>query len=286
MALVQSLVIVAALAAVSLALIQRAGQGQARLEARFAADQIGLYLDAGVDLLRGALPRGLVHQRQDWAIPRAGVAIDRGTLSWQVEDLSGRFNLAWLADDPSGVRTQALDRLAAAQGLSAEGRARLVDAVATLPEPAPVAVVLWRQTVQGLIDAGQVAQTEGDALDRLMPSLTMLPDAPVANVNTLLPEVLAALAPDLSERHRHALLDQAARTPFADSDALTVWAQATLGDQGPARLAALPLGVTSRHFLARIEARLDTQVLRRTVVLDTGAAAGRARVLMSVPEAE
>ena len=68
-ALVQALVIVAALALVSLALLRRGETARLRLDDRFAADQAGLYLDSGVDLVRATLPEDVVHLRQDWAMP-------------------------------------------------------------------------------------------------------------------------------------------------------------------------------------------------------------------------
>ena len=54
MALIQSLVIVAAIAAVSAALLLRADTARQRLQTRFDGDQLALHLDSGVALI-GAL---------------------------------------------------------------------------------------------------------------------------------------------------------------------------------------------------------------------------------------
>lgn len=67
------------------------------------------------------------------------------------------------------------------------------------------------------------------------------------------------------------------------AEILTAWLRLRLGEPAAEALAALRLGVTSRRFVLEVEARLDSVVLRRSAVVDTGGAEGPGAVLLSVP---
>ncbi len=269
-ALIQALVIVAALAAVSAALMLRAGQGVARLDARFRADQAALYLDSGMDMVRDLLPDGAVHRRQAWAQPRADMLIDRGTLAWQIDDLQGRFDVNRLANDESGAWRAAFVQLATGEGLSPAAAAAMADALSVAP-------VLHPRALRALAGDG------GAALERLLPLLAALPEPAPFNLNTLSPEVLAVLAPAVPESARDRVLRHLGTEPAASPEAFRDWAERTLGGEIAALLATLPLGVTSTSFEARLEARLDTLVLRRSGILSTGGAQGRGALILSMP---
>lgn len=257
-ALVQALVIVAALAALALALSQRSEGAIRRLEARFAADQRALYLDAGTDLLRETLPEGMVHGGQDWARPRDDVVIGDAVLSWRVEDLQGRFNLGWLplrADAPA-----TLERLLEGAGIAAPERAAFLAMLAESDLPD------WGRP-EALLAALPAATRQ--ALRPAMPLLALLPGERSANLNTLKPEVLAALAPGLTQGQRQGVLALVAERPATAIEEVLPRIAEVLGEEVRATLAALPLGVTSGSFEIRIEARLDSQTLRRSGVVDT-----------------
>ena len=277
MALIQALLIVAAIAAVATALLLRADRARERLEWRQTGDQAALYLDSAVSLLRASLPQGVVHPGQDWAQPRSGQVIDQGTLAWRIEDLQGRFNLALLGGETAAPMRAAFARLAAGRGLSDAAVARVLSQVDGAGTDLPlVAPWLWRS----------LAGDEVAEWDRLMPFLAVLPPQVALNINTLSPELLEALAPGLPRLARDTLLRQLARAPFASTEALQSWATQRLGAEAAAQLQALPLGVGSTHFAAHLEARLDSLVLRRSVVIDTGGPTGPGAVLMSMPWSE
>lgn len=271
-ALVQALVIVAALALVSLALLQRGETARLRLDDRFAADQAGLYLDSGVDLVRATLPEDVVHLRQDWATPREGVRIDRGVLDWRIEDLQGRFNLSLLLADAEGRRRAALVRLLRGQGVDAATAEALAQ---SLSSP------ITEQSLSALLDDPRL---DGAVSDRLAVLLAVLPPEAGFNVNTLRAPVLAALLPGAPPAALAALSRQIAESPVDEPSAFVELARTALGDEAAEALATLPLTVSSRHFALRIEARLDSVRLRRAVVLDTGAGDGRAAIVQSFPE--
>lgn len=273
-ALVQALVIVAALALVSVALLQRSEAARLRLEDRFAADQAGLYLDSGVDLVRANLPQGVVHLRQDWATPREGVRIDRGLLGWRIEDLQGRFNLSLLGADPQGLRRAMLVRLLRGQGVE-EPLANALRAALLAP--------ITAQSLTALLADPRLDAT---LRNRLAALLIVLPPEARFNVNTLRAPILAAMLPGAPAATLAALSEQIASEPVSDLETFVAMARAALGDEAAESLTALPLDVTSRHFALQIEARLDSVILRRAVVLDTGAGDGRAAIVQSFPEFE
>jgi len=273
-ALVQALVIVAALALVSVALLQRSDTARLRLEDRFAADQAGLYLDSGVDLVRANLPQGVVHLRQDWATPREGVRIDRGLLGWRIEDLQGRFNLSLLGADPQGLRRAMLVRLLRGQGVE-EPLANALGAALVAP--------ITAQSLTALLADPRLDAT---LRNRLAALLIVLPPEARFNVNTLRAPILAAMLPGAPAATLAALSEQIASEPVSDLETFVAMARAALGDEAAESLTALPLNVTSRHFALQIEARLDSVILRRAVVLDTGAGDGRAAIVQSFPEFE
>lgn len=274
MALIQALLIVAAIAAVAAALLLRAETARARLEWRFAGDQAALYLDAGVEEVRRLLPvRGEVNRRQDWARPRDDVPLDRGSLSWRVSDLQGRFNLNLLRGDPDQSYQAAFRRLAAAQGLSEAAQTRVLTEIAAATEDLLPSAPLM---------LGALAD-EPESWQALAPLIAAWPGGEAMNVNTLPPPVLAALLPDLGGSGLDLLVRRLESEPVPSPEVLAVWLRQRLGEPVATALEALRLGAASRRFVLEVEARLDTLVLRRSVVVDTGGAEGRSAVIMSVP---
>lgn len=294
MALVQALVIVAAIAAVATALMLRANDARTRLQIRFQADQAALFLDSGTSLVSAmlaALPGdGVVHPRQDWAQPRDGIVIGDGFLAWQVQDLHARFNVNTLngEDATHQAARAAFLRLAEGQGLSRRGAQRLADALG--PDPAArAAAVSGAPLPLPLVDPRQlapIAASEATEFARLLPLLAALPPGAAMNINTLHPDVLRALLPDVPSAQRDSLNRFLRRDPVPDIETLMLWAGETLGPDIATRLEALPLSVGSVTFLVTLEARLDTLRLRRSVVLNREPLPGRSAVVLSMPEPE
>lgn len=291
MALIQALVIVAAIAAVALALLQRAEAARARLEARVLADQAALYLDSGVALVRATLdampPDGPVTLRQPWAQPRSGIVIDRGELAWTVEDLQGRFNLGLLAAGDPAIRAGFV-QMAMGAGLTRALAERLADLLGPDDDARARAAGAGTPPALPLADPRQVlalADRPGD-LDRLWPLVAALPGDALPNINTVKPEVLRALVPGIDGGSLRALTRRLADAPFESADAFLDWAIETLPPTVADQLDQAAFDVGSSHFAVSLVARLDTVALRRSVVLNRDGAQGRSVVALSIPEPE
>lgn len=290
-ALIQALVIVAAIAAVAAALLLRADIARQRLQIRFTADQTALYLESGAALVAAMLDavplvQG-VHHRQDWARPRTGIVIDRGLLAWEVDDLQGRFNVNTLNGvEPKHLAARAAFlRLAADQGLNRATARRLADALG--PDSASLAP--GDGVRLPLIDPRQLAPlaaAQPEAFARLLRFLSALPEGMQLNVNTLQPPVLEALLPDMPSAQRSALARHLRGDPAHTLDDFMGWAQANVSPAILEQLSLLPLTTTSTAFVATLDAQLDTLHLRRSVVLIRDPVQQRSIVVLSTPEFE
>ena len=299
MALINALIVVAALAAVSLVLLSRTEQARERLGMRFDADQAELYLDAAeslvLQLVDASARDEFVHAGQAWASPRAAETIDRGTVGWQLEDLQGRFNINWLSrDDPMGeAAREAFLHLARDLGVPAQLAGRLADAgdartlfrdgafggSAGVSRPPQLPLLLPR-TLLLVAGAG-----EGH-LERLLPMLSALPPESALNVNTARPDILLPFLPGANARDLSAFEQYRRERPFMDIDAFFEWAEMVLGEDAALALEALSLSTGSEWFEARLVARLDTVVLRRSVVVQRSEETGRSAITLSLPEVD
>ncbi|MEQ9260338.1 MAG: type II secretion system minor pseudopilin GspK [Roseovarius sp.] len=312
-ALLNALLIVAALSAVSLALLQRSEASNARLVEMQRAGQAELYLDAvtlQVQQVIGPAARGtdgetlIVEPSQSWARPAQGILIGEGVASWQVADMQGRFNLAWLGQrlealpgedeeeteeppDLNRMLRDAFSRLVLERGLSRVELRRLEQALipdlgqrvsaygrATRPPPLPPAALDELLLVEGIGE---------EALAALRPILTTMPaDAGGLNLNTVSAEVLAAL---MGERSAEALEAQlASARPFDTVEAALDWVSARGGPEALALVEALGAGVGSQWFEARMDVRLDTLRLRRRVVMQRANPESCCRILSVLSE--
>ena len=224
--LVNALVLVAALAAVATLLLSRAEQGRSRLEAGLVADQLSLSLDGFDALALSLLARdsgASDHLREPWAKPRPPLALARGEVAGQIQDLQGRFNINWLSQTDTPLAQAAFVRLLARLGLPA----RIADDIRRFVTPGAELAdrQRWLQRdppldpVGGpLLSADQLADLPGlspRAYARLRPLITALPGDSRLNVNTAPPAVLASFLPDLSSAVLAQLLRQRDRDGFA-----------------------------------------------------------------------
>lgn len=282
MALIQALVIVAAIAAVSAALLLRADTARQRLQTRFQADQAALILDSGVAMVAALvqdLPYGsAVHHGQAWAQQRDEVRVDQGLLAWRVDDLQGRFNVSDMAGEgpQAAAARAAFLRLAAGYGLRRETLQRLAEALGSV---APHQMADLRQLAA-------LAQDQAPAFTQLSEVLAVLPAGRAVNINTVSAQVFAAIMPDIPDALRTAVLRHVRRTPFLTRDALLTWVQDALGPAFVPRFEALGLSTTSTWFAVSLDARLDSVRLRRSVVLFRDAAQACCGVYLSMPEPE
>lgn len=298
-ALINALLLVAALSAITVTLMQRAELARARLGGMLDADQLGLYLDAAEQLAFGLLAQpsgtaGITHLDQVWAQPFVEEPIDRGTVSLRISDLQGRFNLAWLsrpALDESDLEERAIIFEAFGQlmqdlGLDQQVRRRLIQALdpelgqrvtawgrSTRPPDLPLVSVFQLRLVEGVSDAD---------LEVLAPHVTSLPTQTMPNMNTISPEVLAAFLPRANAGSLAAALTQA--RPFEDSTAALDWIESRFGADARTRISALDPDVHSDWFELRIAARLDRLRLTRNVVLHRDDPSVCCKIVLALPE--
>lgn len=294
MALIQALVIVAAIAAVAAALMLRAETARLRLETRFQADQTALYLDSGVSLVRAmlnAIPEdSAVHRRQDWANPRSGIEIDGAVLAWTVDDAHGRFNVNSMNDETAEAQSarDAFLRLAQAQGISRSVARRMADALGPDPE-ARSAAVPGDPIPLPLADPRQLASIAGsetEAFAQFLGVVSALPVGAKLNINTAHEAVLDVLLADLPSAVRGGIARRVRRDPVTTVDEFLFWVGETYSPEIATRLEGMNLAAVSVRFLVTLEARLDSLRLRRSVVLNRGDAQGRGAVFLSMPETE
>lgn len=300
-ALINALLIVAALSAITVTLMQRSEAARARLGGMLEADQLGLYLDAAEQLAFGLLAQPVdgsdaTHSGQPWAQPFIEEPIERGTVSLRISDLQGRFNLAWLnrlAQDEDSLEERAMIFDAFAQlmqdvGLDQQARRRLRQA---LDPDLGQRVTAWGRSTRPptlpLLSIQQLRLVEGvseDDLRRLAPHVTSLPSQAGPNLNTISPEVLAAFLPRANAGSLSAPL--AAARPFEDFDTALEWIETRFGEDARERLEALDADVSSGWFELQIEARLDTLRLTRNVVVQRDDPTACCKIVLSLPEPE
>lgn len=278
-ALVQALIVVAALAAIAAALMAQARQGTEALALRAGGAQAAAWLDAATRQaaaeLSARLDGGALRPGTGWDAPR-DVPIGSGRVGWRAADLQGRFNLAWLAaeGDPGAEAAAAFVRLARAQGLPAALAERLARAAGpdTVARAAAFGTAaapdLPLLTPRQLAAIPTAAEGGPGALAPLLPLVAALPAQATFNPLTAPLPVLEALIPGLPARDWAAF--DAARTAGAleSAEALLAWAaDRRWPDAAQAAAARLPLGGAAAWFELALTAGIDGRVLRRTVVL-------------------
>jgi len=301
-ALVNALLVVAGLAAISAALLLRAGHAIQRQGLREPALQVAAYLDAAQARAMAELAAALAvaaggQEMPDLSRPRE-IAFDRGRIGWTFAPLDGRFNLNWLGDPGEWGQqaARAFAQLAEGQGLSTELAARLARAAG--PDATARAAAVGSRTPPDLplLWPGQLlaALRPGDggaaALAPLWPLVAALPPEAGLNPGNAPLPVMQALVPGLSAAAWARFEAERASGLFDSPDVLIDYASALWPDAAFSALVRLPLDNAPDRFELSLTARLDSLMLRRSVVvaLDPGADPERPalRVLLAVPIVE
>ncbi|MCP5074289.1 MAG: type II secretion system minor pseudopilin GspK [Rhodobacteraceae bacterium] len=289
-ALVNALILVAALAGVAVFLLQKAEQGRLRLDVGHEAVQAGLYLDGFEDLLalllRNDWQRGQSdHMKESWTLKDYQVRIDRGVVRGDVVDLNGRFNLNWMAFEEDTAASEAFLRLANNLNISSALAAKIVEFIS---EGGPVSKQAYSNRRYPILPKGgevqlldQLRLVDGmteRAFEKLSNVLCALPADRGLNVNTTPPEVLSAVLPSLSVEAAEQLLALRDSEPFALVSDFTDRVQHYLGEEESAASEVVVFTVTSHWFEAEISASLGETVLARRVIMKRRPNTGRTRV--------
>lgn len=238
-------------------------------------------------LLREDMRSGSVdHLGEPWAVPLAEarlstfLAADRDPtaddvpqafLSGAIEDLQARYNVLNLLDAEGGVdaaEVVALQRLIDLAGAPSDTAQRLASGLAAAHGSQETAVALPPRRFAQLAWLGLSA----DALARLAPYVTLLPQATPVNVNTAPREVLTAAIDGLDLGTAERLVQRRARRPFQSlEDLRRELPQGTELDD--ARVA-----VGSNYFAVHGRLRVDARVLEQDSVVErrgSGSGGGR-----------
>jgi general secretion pathway protein K len=293
--------VVAALAAISVALLVRAERAVERLALKSVGDQIGAYLDAGqaqalADLARvlAEQPDGILRPGQGWDLPR-DVPIDRGRVVWVIEDLQGRFNLGWLADEQEWGDTAraAFRRLALEEGVPEALIARLIraagpDALARAgalgaASPPDLPLILPQQ----LSAAARAADGGAAVLAPFWPLLAALPLDAGWNVATAPLAVMQALVPGLEAADWEEFTLARMAGIIVDGDSLMSYAAQNWPPEVAAPLQGLPFVAGTEWLELRVHARLDSQARGRSAVVrlepPNGGGLAEPRILLTLP---
>ncbi len=226
-ALINALVMLAAISAVATALMFLAERSRGRLQNLQEVAQATLYLDSVAHLVPMILEKDwkdtdkLDHLGEIWAKPEYALPIDRGLVEGSLHDLQGRFNINWLTDRGAPDMTQVLERLlrrlelppvlasAIAEYVSETGPANpslyTNRAIAMQPPKGRLYSIDELRLVYGM--------TPGH-FRRLAPFVASLPANSQLNVNTAPVELLEAFLPAANPTALSRLTEARAQEPF------------------------------------------------------------------------
>ena len=250
-----------------------------------ARSQAGWILAGALDwarlLLREDMRSGSVdHLGEPWAVPLAEarlstfLAADRDAtasdgpeafLSGRIEDLQARYNVLNLITgegEVAAVEVAALQRLADLVGAPSDTASRIAEglmaALGDSDGEAESSAPLLPRRFEQLVWFG----ISGDALQRLAPFVTLLPQATPVNVNTAPREVLTAAVDGLDLGSAERLVQRRARRPFQSLD--EVQRELPPGIE----IAESRLAVGSGFFAVTGRLRLDDRVVEQHSVVE------------------
>jgi len=285
--LINALVIVLVISAITAALLTRAETARLRGAAGQGSAQLALYLD-GIEgllpsLLKEPLTEGNANLGQTWAGRDFSYEIDRGSVTARLSDMQGRLNVnwlmapddAWVADSFAGLFSelgvpQSL-LLAITEYVRPNGprsvNAYLARSPPVAPKGGPLRLLAELRLVEGMTE---------DYFAELAPYLTALPVEARLNLNTAAKPVLrAVLAPFPSE----VISETLARGADDPLQAMSEFRNRVIEILQTEDLGDLPvdrLHVSSTWFQAALTATLGDRSRVRQVVLfhDPAEAAG------------
>lgn len=272
--LINALVIVVAIAAISAALLTRSERARVRGFHIQQAAQLEQYLDGADALIPGILAQQTegnpVHLAQAWARGDLQFPIDRGSVSFELSDMQGRLNINWLTrEDPFAqdlfraiftdlnVPTSLIAEIT--QFVSSSGppsSAYLARNPPELPRGGSLAVVEDLRTLDGMTE---------ELFTLIRPHVAALPPDSKLNLNTASPALkTAALKPFPAEVAAEFLQRDA---PLQSISELRNRVQEALGTEDLGDLPVDRLTVGSSWFHAEYSARLDDKVAKRRAII-------------------
>lgn len=280
-ALITALMIVAIVATVTtfIALNQRLWIRQMEnISDRTKTDflRIGALNWATAVLVDDAKKNSTDHLGEDWAKKLPPLPVEGGMIVVSAEDGQGRFNLnnLWRNNAPSIPDVGILQRLLTSLALDSNLSESLMDWVdvdaQTRPGGAEDIEYLnlnppYRASNQLLASVDELRLVRGfsaEIVTKLRPYVTVAPRATDINVNTALPEVVAALVPGLTVAVARQILTDRVQSPFKDIAAFTSKLPAD------AKAPASGFGVKSDYFLVMLDTRIGRHRRHTEALID------------------
>lgn len=292
-ALLNALIMVAAIAAIAVGLMLSAQRSRERSTYLQISQQAALHLDAAEYLLDPILHAdfqrdpGLDHLSEGWAREGLEAEIDRATLTGRLSDLQGRFNVNSLSNTSDGAAALAFDRLLRRLGLPVA----LGPEIAGFVQPrGPVRAADYAdRPVPVRTGAGAVDRIEALRLvrgmteahyTRLAPFVAALPPGTPLNVNTALPEVLGAVLPAANPADIARLVATRETAPFQSGAEFEARAVEMIHPRviAQAQIPAGGLSVGTNWFEARFDLVLDGRRQSRILIVERAPLDGAAYV--------
>lgn len=251
------------------------------LVARAQADSVARAATQWAAAILAADDPSVDHLDETWAHRLPAIPAEGATLTGAIADEQAKINVNNLVRGaaPSPADVALLQRLLEQLGLPGTLADAIVDWIdpddaVTQPAGAEDLDYLGREPAyrapnRALADIGELARVKGmtpEALARLAPHLTALPEETPVNVNTASATVLAALVPALSPADAARLIETRARTPFRASEDF----QRALPGAASAAGAGGPIDVKSRFFSAEATVRVGRVAAGYRALIERG----------------
>ena len=220
------------------------------------------------------------HLDETWARRLPALPAEGATLTGAIADEQAKFNVNNLVRGaaPSPTDVAVLQRLLGLVGLPAT----LADAIVDWIDPDDAVTQAggaedldylarepaYRAPNRALADVGELARVKGmtpEALARLAPHLTALPDETPVNVNTASATVLLAMVPALSATEAARLVEERGRAPFRGREDF----ERALPPAASAQIDG-PIDIKSRYFSAEATVRVGRVTAGYRALIERG----------------
>ena len=285
-AVIMAILTVALVATLAAAVVRQYGVNVMSLTGRHDQNQSRWLARGAIDWARNVLANdartsATDHSGEAWATKVPATPVDNGEVSGEVEDLSGRFDLNSVVRNgvADTANLAAYTRLLKLCGIDEDRSASLASTlvawiIRTNPDGAMASVSSTSTASLGLpqrprqtplVDVDELSLIEGydhEVIEHLRGFVAAFPMPAALNLNTVSPEVLAAMMPDLGIAVTRVVVAERQRAPFKDVNDFVArshrsWHAPKTG-----------LAVVSRYFLVSGRARFGESTTRMVVLLD------------------
>ncbi|PCH98385.1 MAG: hypothetical protein COB84_02155 [Rhodobacteraceae bacterium] len=290
LALINALIIVAALSSVAVLVLQRGHGARVRQSDSNQVAQIQSNLEGAETLARLILDADRAtseadHLGESWAQKNYTVALGRGQVQITMTDMQAKFNLNWLTASDAVVAPEAFKMLMRDLGLPDTLRVAIEQ---WLSEDGPDAMSRYLNRNPRIIPRGGAV----NVMDELRHVAGMTPryyaklSAYVSayspqeglNINTASLPVLRAFLSALPPSIGTGIIEARTAEPFENGKEITLWFQSVFKPDDYEKVDIGRFVASSRWFDAQISAKVDNTYMVRRVVFKRSGETGKTRV--------